>query len=426
MSTDTLKISRLHNLMTERVVITGVVAVSALGLGAEANFSRALAGHSGIDFLQLPFSEHLICKVGAQIKFPLPDLIKKTEAGLFDRFALLAWTAAHEALLQSGITHHPDHLATSGVFWGTGMGGAHTVEAGYVDLFVENKKRLRPLSVVAGMNNSAAGHVALRAGFGGTVNTYSSACVSSAQAIGEAYRHIRHGYADRVLAGGSEALLTQGVLSAWDALRVLANTDPEHHEQSCKPFSQLRSGLVLGEAGAAVMLESLSSAQARGVTILAELAGYGASNDSTHMTKPDPGGQARAMLMALSDAGIPPSGIDYINAHGAATAAGDHAETESIKAVFGEHAKSLMVSSTKAVHGHTLGAAGALEFVITLQSMRHNAVAPTAFLNHPDPNCDLDFVPMQGRYNQILRAAMSNSFAFGGSNVALIVKPFAP
>lgn len=408
----------------ERVVITGVGAVSALGLGADTNFSQALAGKSGIDLLSLPFAEHLTCGVAAQIKFALPDLVKKAETALFDRFSLLAWTAASEALQQSGMTQDSIQQATSGVFWGTGMGGAGTIEAGYVDLFVEDKKRVRPLSVVASMNNAAAAQIALKAGFGGTVNTYSSACVSSAQAIGEAFRHIRHGYAQCVLAGGSEALLTHGVLSAWDALRVLANTDAAHPERSCKPFSKNRSGLVLGEAGAAVMLESLSSARARGATILAELTGYGTSNDATHITKPDASGQARAMRMALSQAGMDASGIDYINAHGAATPAGDAVETESIKEVFGTHAKSLMISSTKAVHGHTLGAAGALEFVLTIQALRAQAVPPTAFLEDPDPACDLDFVPLQGRPNQRIRAAMSNSFAFGGSNAALVATPF--
>jgi len=408
----------------ERVVITGVGAVSALGLGADTNFSQALSGQSGIDLVQLPFSDDLACGVAAQIKYVLPDLIKKSEGALFDHFALFAWIAANEALQQSGITHDIDNEVNSGVFWGTGMGGAQTIEAGYVDLFIENKKRVRPLSVVASMNNAAAAQIALRVGFGGAVNTYSSACISSALAIGEAFRHIRHGYADRVLTGGSEALLTQGVMSAWEALRVLAITDPEDPARSCKPFSRNRTGLVLGEGAAAIVLESLSSAQARGAPILAELVGYGASNDATHITKPDSAGQARAMRKALADAGLAASDIDYINAHGAATLAGDQAEADSIKEVFGAYAKSLMISSTKALHGHTLGAAGALEFVLTIQALRSQAVPPTAFLEEPDPECNLDFIPLHGRTNQKIRAAMSNSFAFGGSNVALIAKPF--
>ncbi|GGC63597.1 beta-ketoacyl-[acyl-carrier-protein] synthase family protein [Undibacterium terreum] len=410
----------------ERVVITGLGAVSALGCGADTNFEQALEGHSGIDFLTLPSERQRPATVAAQIRFPLPDLIKRAELPLFDRFAQLGWTAAHEALQQSGLSTGTDTglLENSGVFWGTGMGGAGTLEAGYVDLFVEGKDRVRPMSIVASMNNAAAAQIAMRCGFGGTVNNYSSACVSSAQAIGEAYRHIRHGYAERVLAGGSEALLTYGVVSAWDALRVLAPADAEHPERSCRPFSGNRSGLVLGEGGAAVMLESLSSAKSRGATILAELVGYGTSNDAVHITKPDPAGQGRAMRMALADAKLSATGIDYINAHGAGTPAGDLAETESIKQVFGDSAHKLMVSSTKSMHGHTLGAAGALEFVMTVQTLRNKAVPPTAFLDHADPACDLDYVPLHARRNQEIRAAMSNSFAFGGSNVALIVQGF--
>lgn len=408
----------------ERVVITGIGAVSALGLGAETNFLQALAGHSGISVLAPTLAANLACGVAATIGFELPDLLKKTEVPLFDRFSVLGWIAAHEALSQSGGANDALLSNQSGVFWGTGIGGALTVEAGYIDLFRDHKKRLRPLSIVAGMNNAAAGQIALRAGFRGTVNTYSAACVSSAQAIGEAFRHIRHGYAARIIAGGSEALFSRGILSAWDALRVLASTDVAYPERSCKPFSQNRSGLVLGEAGAAVVLESLSCARARGATILAELVGYGSSNDATHMTKPDPGGQARAMQAALSEAKLQPSDIDYINAHGAGTLAGDLAETQSIRQVFGAHADALMVSSTKAVHGHTLGAAGALELVLSLSALRSGSIPPTAFLDHSDPECDLDMVPRLARSGIALRAVMSNSFAFGGSNVALIARPF--
>jgi len=408
----------------QRVVITGLGAVSALGLGADTNFEQALAGKSGIDTFTLSFPRQIAPNVAAQIRFALPELIKKSEQSLFDRFSLLGWIAAQEAILQSGINTGSSELENSGVFWGTGMGGAHTLEAGYVDMFIEQKDRIRPLSIVASMNNSAAAQIALKCGFGGTVNTYSSACVSSAQAIGEAYRHIRHGYATRILAGGSEALLTFGVISAWDSMHALAKPDPNHPEQSCRPFALNRSGLVLGEAGAAVMLESLSSAQERGATILAELVGYGASNDATHMTNPNSAGQARAMHKAIADAGLSISDIGYINAHGAGTPAGDQAESDSIKLVFGDHAKRLMVSSTKAVHGHNLGAAAALEFILTVKTLISKAVPPTAFLDQADPKCDLDYVPLVGRDNQTINAAMSNSFAFGGINAALIVKEF--
>ena len=408
----------------ERVVITGLGAISSLGIGAANNFNQLMAGVSGIGLLELPLPRQISNCAAAQIKFPLPEIVKKNELPMFDRVSLLAMIAANEAVTQSGLMEEPSKLAASGVFWGTGMGGAQTLENGYVDLFIGNKGRVRPLSIVASMNNAAAGLVALRCGFGGTVNTYSSACVSSAQAIGEAYRHIRHGYADRILAGGSEAMLTYGVMNAWSAMRVMATANPTDVKQSCQPFSDHRSGLVLGEAGAAVMLESLSTAKARGANILAELVGYGSSNDATHMTNPNPAGQARAMKNAIAQSGLSIADIHYINAHGAGTAAGDLAETESIKLVFGDSAKKLMVSSTKSMHGHTLGAAGALEFVITAQIVRTQQVPPTAFLDRADPLCDLDYVPLVGRRNQNVNVAMSNSFAFGGSNSVLIVKSF--
>src|SRR5471032_752759 len=406
----------------ERVVITGLGAVSALGVGASVNFSHTLEGQSGIGYLTLLGERQLPSCLAAQIRYALPELIKRAEQPLFDRFAVLGWTAASEALQQAGLAATEEPQQNSGVFWGSGMGGALTVEAGYNDLYLEGKDRVRPMSVVAAMSNAAGSQIAIKCGFGGIVNNYSNACVSSAQAIGEAFRHIRHGYAERVLAGGSEAMLSYGVVSAWDALRVLAPLDAEHPERSCRPFSAGRGGLVLGEAGAAVMLESLTSAQARGATILAELVGYGASNDATHITKPDAGGQARAMRMALAQAGLAPEAIGYLNAHAAGTPAGDLAETQSIKLVFGDAARQLRVSSTKSMHGHTLGAAGALEFVLTVLALRARQVPPTAFLDDPDPECDLDYVPLTARDVPGLRVAMSNSFAFGGSNAALIVR----
>ena len=414
--------------MSRRVVITGLGAVSALGVGARHNFEQALAGRSGIALLALPGPRQRAGVPAAQIRLPLPDVIGSGEHAQFDRHAWLAWIAAREALEQAGlgsVTEAASPSFDSGVFWGTGMGGATTVEAGYIDLFIDGKNRVRPLSVVAAMNNAAAAQIALRCQFAGTVNNYSSACVSSAQAIGEAYRHIADGYAERVLAGGSEAMLSYGVVSAWEALRVLAPPDALDAARSCRPFSATRSGLVLGEAAAAVMLESLESAQERGAVIIAELVGYGASNDATHITRPDPNGQARAMAMALHRSGLGGADIGYINAHGAGTMAGDLAESLSIRLAFGADTNNLQVSSTKAVHGHTLGAAGALEFGVTVQALTSGSLPPTAFLDMPDVACELDCIPVHARHGQAMHAAMSNSFAFGGSNVSLIVAKFA-
>lgn len=413
--------------MSRRVVITGLGAVSCLGIGAQTNFEQVLAGRSGIGMLDLPQPRQRPGVPAGQIRFALPDVVRSGEDAQFDRHARLAWLAASEALQHAAPDGlHQDGLAfDSGVFWGTGMGGATTVETAYTDLFIDGKSRVRPMTVVAAMNNAAAGQIALRCRFGGTVNNYSSACVSSAQAIGEAYRHISHGYAERVMAGGSEALLSYGVVSAWEALRVLAPADGVDPAQSCRPFSRRRNGLVLGEAAAAVMLESLESAQRRGAVILAELVAYGTSNDATHITRPDAQGQARAMAMALRQAGDKAAAIGYVNAHGAGTLAGDLAESQSIRLAFGTQAERLMVSSTKSMHGHTLGAAGALEFVLTVQALRSGSLPPTAFLDDPDPACDLDWIALHARHGRAIAAAMSNSFAFGGSNVSLIVAKYS-
>jgi 3-oxoacyl-[acyl-carrier-protein] synthase II len=407
--------------MTERVVITGLGALSGLGEGAKCQFEQAVAAVSGITELPAGVPAPLATRIAAQT--PAFDAgLSREESSMFDRVAHMSWKAAQEALTHAGLTGLTEQdLEESGVFWGTGFGGAATLERSYMELLHEEKDRIRPFSIIGIMANGAAGLLALKSGFRGPSLTYSTACASSAHAIGEAFRQVRAGYCKRALAGGAESLLTYGSIKAWEALRTLARLDEAHPERSCKPFSRNRSGFVLGEGAAAVVLESLSSAQARGAHILAEVVGYGTSTDAIHVTKPDPAGQARAMRSALKDAQIAPQEIAYINAHGTATAAGDAAETESIKLAFGEHAKHLLVSSTKAVHGHTLGAAGALELIITLQAQQHGVVPPTAFLEEADPALDLDYVALEARSAPV-RYAMSNSFAFGGSNAALITK----
>ena len=271
------------------------------------------------------------------------------------------------------------------------------------------------------MANGSAALISLKTGFKGPSINYSTACASSAHAIGEAYRSIKHGYCDRAIAGGAESLFTAGSIKAWEALKTLANPDLRNIASSCKPFSKNRSGFVLGEGAAAIMLESLASAMERGAIILGEIIGYGATSDSLHMTKPDPVGQAKAMQQSLKEARLNSAEVVYINAHGTATQVGDIAETISIKNTFrGEGAKQLLVSSTKAIHGHTLGAAGALELLITVQAMQKGIAPGTAFLEVPDPECDLNFLPLRSVEIPI-SYAMSNSFAFGGSNVSLLL-----
>jgi 3-oxoacyl-[acyl-carrier-protein] synthase II len=270
------------------------------------------------------------------------------------------------------------------------------------------------------MNNAAAAHIAIDFGCHGQSITYSTACSSSAIAIGEAARAIRSGAADIAIAGGTEALLTYGTIAAWQALRTLAIPDPANPQTACRPFSADRTGLVLAEGAGFVILEEEAHARARGARIRARLSGYGARTDAAHLTKPDPAGQSAAMRAALADAGLAPHDIGYINAHGTATLAGDVTETEAIKRVFGAHAARMPVSSTKSMHGHIMGATGAVEFIATLLAMEHGFLPPTINLNVPDPACDLDYVPNRARSGVRIAHAMSNSFAFGGSNAVLI------
>jgi 3-oxoacyl-[acyl-carrier-protein] synthase II len=300
------------------------------------------------------------------------------------------------------------------------MGGAESMQQGYEELLLRGGARMNPLLVVKGMNNAAAAHIAMDFHCHGQSITYSTACSSSAIAIGEAARAIRGGHAELAIAGGTEALLTFGTISAWQALRTLAIPDPADPGSACRPFAADRTGLVLGEGAGFVILEDETHARARGATVLARLSGYGASTDATHLTKPDPTGQALAMRAALSDAGLEASQVDYINAHGTATLAGDVIETEAIKHVFQEHARSLPVSSTKSMHGHLMGATGAVEFVASVLALQHSFLPPTINLHKPDPACDLDYVPNRARRDVPLRHVMSNSFAFGGSNAVLV------
>jgi 3-oxoacyl-[acyl-carrier-protein] synthase II len=302
------------------------------------------------------------------------------------------------------------------------MGGGNAIEDLYDQLFKHNADRVRPLTVLMVMNNASASHISIEYGLLGPCLTLSTACSSSANAIGEAFRQIRDGYVDVMLAGGAEAFLTYGGFRSWEALRVLAVEDPEDPSKSCKPFSKNRSGLVLGEGAAMVVLEEMERAVRRGVPIYAEVIGYGSTSDARHITRPSLEGQTRAMAEALNDAGLLPEDIDYINAHGTATQWNDLSETQAIKKVFGDYACKVPVSSTKSMHGHTMGAAGAIEFIASLLAIRDQAVPPTINLDQPDPECDLDYVPNIGRKGVTVNTMMSNAFAFGGTNAALIAR----
>jgi 3-oxoacyl-[acyl-carrier-protein] synthase II len=406
----------------KRVAITGMGVVSPLGNDCGAFFASLAAGRSGVRLLDAPFCSRLLAPLGAPADFCAADFFPAPKLRMLDRVSQFALYAASQALADAGLAALTEEDAQAGVFLGTGMGGAQATDEGYQTIYGERSDRLKPFSVLLAMNNAPASWIAIEHGLRGPNLTYSTACSSSAVAIGEAGRRIRAGDADLMIAGGSEAPLSFGVLKAWEALRTLAAIDAGDPPASCKPFSADRSGLVLGEGAAILVLEEWERALRRGARIHAELAGYGLYTDAGHITRPSVPGQAGAMRLALEAAGIKPEAIDYINAHGTATPANDAVETAAIKEVFGRHAYCVPVSSTKAVHGHLLGAAGALEFMAAILALQAQTIPPTMHLSQADPECDLDYVPRHARPGAPLRTVMSNSFAFGGTNAVLVAR----
>lgn len=404
-----------------RVAVTGAGVVSPIGLSLDQFHAALCEARPGIRRLPPESTQSSGVQVGAPIDWQPAPYFKEAEAANLDRASQFAIAAASQAIAASGIDV-PANAERIGVYWGTGLGGAHTLESAYKQVYGAAEWRLRPLTVVMAMNNAAASNVAVRHGLRGPFANFATACSSSAMALGEALHVIQSGRADAIVAGGSEALLVPGTLAAWQALRTLAPMDAADPAASCKPFDKRRSGLVLGEGAAAFVLEEESRARSRGAPILALLTGYGNSCDATHMSRPDRDGQIRAMRAALADAALPADAIGYINAHGTATAVGDVVESEAINAVFGAAAETVPVSSTKSLHAHLLGGAGALEFAAALLPLLRGALPPTAFLDQPDPACKLRHVPKEAQRVPPPRAVMSNSFAFGGSNVVLVAE----
>jgi 3-oxoacyl-[acyl-carrier-protein] synthase II len=341
---------------------------------------------------------------------------------MLDRVSYLALAAAIQAVDDSGIEFARENRERCGVSVGTGMGGAATTDEGYRTLYAERSDRIKPFTVIAAMTNAAAAWIGLEYALAGPNLTYSTACSSSAVSVGEAAEKIRSGQVDVMIAGGAEAPLTRGVLRAWDAMRTLASPDKVNPSASCRPFSLTRSGLVLGEGAAFLVLESWEHASRRGARVRAAIGGYGLATDAAHITRPTVDGQARAMRAALQSAGRSHADIDYINAHGTATLQNDAVETAAIKEVFGPRAYQVPISSTKSMHGHLLGAAGALELIICVGCLERGWVPPTMHLDQPDPACDLDYVASAARGDIPLRIALSNSFAFGGTNAVLVAE----
>lgn len=403
-----------------RVAITGIGVISPLGNTPEDLMSGLANSRSGIRRLEGEAYRRLANPIAAPAIFDASSVADAPKLRMMDRATQFALAAARRAMAQAGLPLSVTDPSRTGVFLGTGMGGAYSTDDSYRTLYGEQSDRIKPFSVLLAMNNAAASWIGMEYGITGPNLTFTSACASSAVAIGEAALRIRSSQADLMLAGGTEAPLWLGPMKAWEAMRTIATEDPEDPAASCKPFSRNRNGLVLAEGAAILVLEERQAAMARGADILGEIAGYGLSTDVAHLTHPSVDGQAQAMRLALASARMDPTSIDYINAHGTGTIANDPVETAAIKQVFGPHASRLQVSSTKSMHGHLLGAAGALEFAISVLSMKAGMVPPTAHLKHPDPECNLDYVANHARWGLKIGAVMSNSFAFGGTSAVLI------
>lgn len=399
------------------IAITGMGAISAFGEGADTLWAALREGRSGIRPLRHERAADLRVRIAAQVpeSFDPAAHFPERQLSMLDRTSQFALVAANEAIAQSGLDFAADGLGLrTAVVVGTGVGGETTQDEQSRRLYAENASRLHPLSIVRLMTNAPTSQISMAHGLRGPAFAVASACASTNHAIAQAALMIRAGLVDVAVAGGTEACISFGAMRAWEAMRVLA-------DDTCRPFSANRRGLVLGEGAGVFVLESMAHARARGAKVLGVLAGVGMSADAGDIVAPDPAGSASAMAQALADAGLAPTDIDYINAHGTGTPANDPTETTAIHRVFGTHAPKLAVSSTKSMHGHALGASGALELVAVLGAMRDGVVPPTANLDAPDPTCDLDYVPNAPRELRV-RAALSNSFAFGGLNAVLAVR----
>lgn len=403
-----------------RVVITGCGIVSPLGSDLASVWENASHGRSGIVPLnKLKFDNGNKNRlVAAQVKNFEPEKhFSATQLPVMDRFAQFAVVAARAAQADSGIEWNDEMAQTAGVAMGSAYGGSESYDAGYYALFADKATRVHPLTIPRLMNCAATSQISMNLGARGPSLSVSTACAAATHAIGSAYRMVQHGETDVMLAGGSDAPLTLGVVKCWESLRALAPAGNAPSE-ACRPFSIDREGLVIGEGSAVLLLEEYEHARKRNARIYAEIVGFGSSSDAGHITQPTVDGPARAMRAALKDAQLRPEEVDYINAHGTGTKLNDIAETGAIHEVFGPAARSVSISSTKAVHGHVMGASGAIELVITLLAMKHSLVPPTAHFHAPDPECDLNYTPNEGRSRSI-QAAISNSFAFGGLNGVL-------
>jgi nodulation protein E len=398
-----------------RVVITGVGVISALGNNAQEFWESLREGRSGIDEITKVDMSDIRFKRAAEVKnFDETEHFEDKALLWLDPFSHYGIVASREAIKDSGIEFDEKLKDKTGVITGNCLGGKTTESEIYRQFYVEKQKRYPPTTIPRAMSNAVSSHVSMEFGLTGATFTTSTACSSANHAIGQAFWLIRQGTLDAAIAGGSEAPICYGNLRAWETMRVVS-TD------TCRPFSKDRTGMILGEGGAMFVLENLESAQARGAKIYAEIVGAGMSADAHHLTMPLAAGAAKAMRLALEDGNVNPEQVGYVNAHGTATQANDPMEAEAIRMVFGAHTDKVAVSSTKSMHGHTLGAAGAIEMAATVLGMHNNILPPNVNYDEKDPECDLDIIANQARPAEI-EAAISNSFAFGGLNAVLAFK----
>ena len=402
-----------------RVAVTGIGVVSPLGHGASEVLENALHGRSAVRAIEVPFGADSIRSLAATVDFNAADHFDAIQLRMLDPVSQYATVAAKRAVADAGLILSETQRQRCGVFVGTGSGASRSLDEGYRRLYGEQSARVNPLTVLLDMHNAPAAWIAAEVQCLGPTLTYSTACSSSAVAIGEAWLKLSHGEIDVAIAGGAEAPLSLGSIMAWNAMRTIASADPDDVAASCKPFSRDRSGMVLGEGAAMLVLEPRDHALARGASIHGEILGYGLATDITHIARPSVEAQAAALRAALRSGNLDTAEIDAINAHGTGTQANDRVETAAIKAVFGNYASRVPISATKAIHGHLLGAAGALECVLCLLAMQRRVLLPTMHLRVPDPECDLDYVSGVARRGVTLRNMLSSSFAFGGTNAVL-------
>jgi nodulation protein E len=395
-----------------RVAVTGLGVISALGHDVSCFWNGLIAGRPGIARIESVDVSGLRFQNGAEVRdFDPAKHFERAQAELLDRFAQFALVAARQAVRDSGSVFTPELRQRTAIVTGASVGGQSTQDTQFSEVYRRNSPRVHPLTIPRIMPNAGASHISMEFGISGPAYTVSTACASSNHALGQAFWMVRSGAAELAIAGGSETPFSFGFLKAWEAMRVVA-------PDTCRPFSRDRRGLILGEGGAMLLLEPLTRARARGAPVYAEVVGFGMSADAGHITTPSTDGPARAMIAALRDADLSPEAVGYLNAHGTGTANNDSTETRAIRQVFGAHAGKLAVSSTKSMHGHALGAAGALEAVATVLALQNAMLPPTANFTTPDPECDLDVVPNQSRPAEA-EYALSNAFAFGGLNAVL-------